>query len=55
MISEKEFKQISNDGWAAMLQHYFLTAVIPDEDENFVFQAKQKKKWRLFNRNCRSH
>ena len=25
-----------------MLQHYFLTAVIPDEDENFVFQAKQK-------------
>ena len=41
-ISEKEFKQISNDGWAAMLQHYFLTAVIPDEDENFVFQAKQK-------------
>lgn len=41
-ISEKEFKQTSNDGWAAMLQHYFLTAVIPDEDEDFIFQAKQK-------------
>ena len=41
-ISENEFKQTSNDGWAAMLQHYFLTAVIPGEGENFVFQAKQK-------------
>lgn len=41
-VAENNFKQTSTDGWAAMLQHYFLSAVVPSDNQNYVFQAKQK-------------
>jgi len=41
-IEENNFKETSSDGWAAMLQHYFLSAVVPSDEQNYVFQAKQK-------------
>ena len=41
-ISENDFKQTSREGWAAMLQHYFLTAIVPVDNQDYIFQAKRK-------------
>ena len=42
-IQENRFKQSSSNGWAAILQHYFLSSIVPESGENYVYQAKQKK------------
>ena len=37
-ISEKNLKLITTGGWAAMIQHYFVTAWVPNgEQENHIF------------------
>ena len=42
-IQEDKFKQSSSDGWAAILQHYFLSSIVPEPGKNYVYQAKQKR------------
>ena len=33
-IQEDKFKQSSSDGWAAILQHYFLSSIVPEPGKN---------------------
>ena len=39
-ISEKPFTETVNGGYAAMLQHYFVSAWIPDQQKNHTFFAQ---------------
>ncbi len=40
-LEEEPFKENSQGGWVALLEHYFLTAIIPSENEVSVFLGKK--------------
>ena len=41
-IEDDKFEENTNNGWVAMLQHYFLTALIPsNKDENHTFYTRK--------------
>jgi YidC/Oxa1 family membrane protein insertase len=40
-LREQDFQQNTQNGWAAVLQHYFLSAWIPDSTQVFNYSAKQ--------------
>ena len=42
-LEETDFKENSIKGWAAFLEHYFLTAIIPDQQNINVFVGKKNK------------
>ena len=42
-LEESDFKENSIEGWAAFLEHYFLTAIIPDQENINVFVGKKNK------------
>lgn len=42
-MEEEQFSRTFNNGWAAMIQHYFLTALIPDETEKNRYYSKVEK------------
>ncbi len=42
-LEENDFKENSIEGWAAFLEHYFLTAIIPDQENINVFVGKKNK------------
>ena len=42
-LEENDFKDNSVDGWTAFLEHYFLTAIIPDQENINVFVGKKNK------------
>ena len=41
-LEETDFKENSIKGWTAFLEHYFLTAIIPDQQKINVFVGKKK-------------
>ena len=42
-LEENDFKENSIKGWTAFLEHYFLTAIIPDQENINVFVGKKNK------------
>ena len=42
-LEESDFKENSIKGWTAFLEHYFLTAIIPDQQNINVFVGKKNK------------
>ena len=42
-LEEADFKENSIKGWTAFLEHYFLTAIIPDQQNINVFVGKKNK------------
>ena len=42
-LEENDFKDNSIKGWAAFLEHYFLTAIIPDQKNINLFLGKKNK------------
>ena len=40
-LEEEPFRENSQGGWVALLEHYFLTAIIPKENELSVFLGKK--------------
>ena len=42
-LEEADFKENSIKGWTAFLEHYFLTAIIPDQQKINVFVGKKNK------------
>ena len=40
-LEEQPFRENSQGGWVALLEHYFLTAIIPKENELSVFLGKK--------------
>tara|TARA_B100000579_G_scaffold437103_1_gene465198 strand:- start:962 stop:2602 length:1641 start_codon:yes stop_codon:yes gene_type:complete len=42
-LEESDFKENSIKGWTAFLEHYFLTAIIPDQENINVFVGKKNK------------
>lgn len=40
-LEKERYTQISNGGWVAMLQHYFISAWVPNQDETNSFYAQQ--------------
>ena len=47
-IKENNFRQISDKGWVSMIEHYFITAIIPVQGENLIYQAKQSSTLNTF-------
>ena len=42
-LEENDFKDNSIKGWTAFLEHYFLTAIIPDQENINLFLGKKNK------------
>ena len=40
-LEEESFKKSSSGGWSALIQHYFLSAWVPDQSKTFLFQARK--------------
>ena len=40
-IKENNFRQVSDKGWVSMIEHYFITAIIPTQGDNLIYQAKK--------------
>ncbi len=47
-LSEESFRELSTEGWVSMLQHYFISAIVPEEGSNFIFQARKSTKSDVF-------
>ena len=47
-LSEDNFRELSTKGWASMLEHYFISAIVPEEGINFIFQARKSTKSDVF-------
>ena len=47
-LSEENFRELSTRGWASMLEHYFISAIVPEEGTNFIFQARKSTKSDVF-------
>ena len=39
-INDASYRKISQGGWVALIQHYFLTAWIPDQKESYKYQGQ---------------
>ncbi len=39
-MEESDLRRDVRDGWAAMLQHYFLAAIIPERDETYRYYSR---------------
>ena len=39
-INEAAYRKTSQGGWVALIQHYFLTAWIPDQNESYKYQGQ---------------
>ena len=42
-LEESQFKAIENGGWAAILQHYFLSAWVPPQEEQHTYNGRYVK------------
>ncbi|MFL2753812.1 MAG: membrane protein insertase YidC [Gammaproteobacteria bacterium] len=43
-IEEDSFREVSDKGWISMIEHYFITAIIPVQGDNLIYQAKRNSK-----------
>ena len=41
-IEEEPFSEMSVGGWSSIIQHYFLSAWIPDQSKKYLYQARKK-------------
>jgi YidC/Oxa1 family membrane protein insertase len=44
-IQEKQYRRESVGGWAAMIQHYFVSAWIPTQDEKQIYSTRTNSKF----------
>ena len=42
-IEEVEFRTSTSGGWISMIQHYFLTSLLPNQSSNSLLQGKKNK------------
>jgi YidC/Oxa1 family membrane protein insertase len=43
-LDDKDFSRAASDGWAAMIQHYFVAAIVPDsKEQEVVYYGKSIK------------
>lgn len=47
-ISEQEFKQSINGGWVAFIQHYFLSAWVPDKNSTNNYSIRKMKNSNIY-------
>lgn len=48
-LAKKDYKSVETGGWAAMLQHYFLSAWVPqDQDQQYTYNGRQVKGNNIF-------
>ena len=47
-LTEESFRELSTEGWVSMLEHYFISAIVPEEGSNFIFQARKSTKSDVF-------
>ena len=47
-LTEESFRELSTEGWVSMLEHYFISAIVPEEGSNFIFQARKNTKSDIF-------
>lgn len=40
-IDDSNFKQQSGGGWVSLIQHYFVTAWIPDQTKSYLYQGRK--------------
>ena len=40
-IDDEAFKRSSKGGWASLIQHYFLSAWVPDQEKSYLYQARK--------------
>ena len=43
-LNEDSYRELSSKGWVSMLEHYFITSIIPEEGTNLIFQARKSSK-----------
>ncbi|MDG2061813.1 MAG: membrane protein insertase YidC [SAR86 cluster bacterium] len=41
-VDEEGFSKESQGGWASIIQHYFISAWVPNQDQRYLFQARRK-------------
>lgn len=46
-MAEKPFKKTTTGGWVAVLQHYFVSAWVPDQTQPVVLQARTRSDYNL--------
>ena len=47
-LTEESFRELSTEGWVSMLEHYFISAIVPEKGSNFIFQARKNTKSDIF-------
>jgi YidC/Oxa1 family membrane protein insertase len=40
-INDSNFKQQSEGGWVSLIQHYFVSAWVPDQNQSYLYQARK--------------
>ena len=43
-LNEDSYRELSTKGWVSMLEHYFISSIIPEEGTNLIFQARKSSK-----------
>ena len=43
-LDENSYRELSSKGWVSMLEHYFITSIVPEEGTNLIFQARKSSK-----------
>ena len=47
-LNEDSYKELSSKGWVSMLEHYFISSIIPEEGTNLIFQARKSSKSNIY-------
>ena len=43
-LKENSYRELSTKGWVSMLEHYFISSIVPEEGTNLIFQARKSSK-----------
>ena len=43
-LNEDPYRELSTKGWVSMLEHYFISSIVPEEGTNLIFQARKSSK-----------
>ena len=43
-LNEDSYRELSTKGWVSMLEHYFISSIVPEEETNLIFQARKSSK-----------
>ena len=47
-LNEDSYRELSSKGWVSMLEHYFISSIIPEEGTNLIFQARKSSKSNIY-------